>query len=348
VARVQARRTVAVSGGGGPQLHTEMGDTFESHDLVAEESTLFVHATRDPRGVRAAAADGTSPGSLPAAGRSTAPPLPATRTILARAGSENFPVAMRLLGRATARHLLAIYGFARLVDEIGDAAEGDRLALLDALESDLDAAFRRSASHPLLAFLARSIHELRLPRDPFVRLIDANRRDQSIADYPTFAELVGYCHLSADPVGELVLYVFGVATPERVLLSDRICTALQLIEHWQDVGEDFAAGRVYLPADSRERFGVSREDLAASTTSPALRALLAFEAGRARTLLDEGAPLVRTLGPRAAVAVAGYVGGGRAALRALERSGYDVLPQASRASRPARTAAILGTLRRRA
>ena len=115
------------------------------------------------------------------------------------------------------------------------------------------------------------MRERNLPRGPFVRLIEANRRDQVQAAYATFDDLVDYCTLSANPVGELVLYVFEVATPDRIALSDRVCTALQLVEHWQDVAEDFARGRVYLPAEDLERFGVTRADLArtAVTAGPA-------------------------------------------------------------------------------
>src|SRR5262249_42472603 len=149
-----------------------------------------------------------------------------------------------------------------------------------------------------------------LPREPFERLIAANRRDQVQLTYRTYAELVDYCDLSANPVGELVLYVFGAATEARIALSDKVCTALQLVEHWQDIAEDYdTRGRVSVPAEDLERFGV-----APGGVSPEL---LAFEIDRARALLDEGAPLVGTLRGRARIAVAGYVGGGRAALSAL-------------------------------
>ncbi|MDX6338442.1 MAG: hypothetical protein QOG05_5782, partial [Streptosporangiaceae bacterium] len=138
-------------------------------------------------------------------------------------------------------------------------------------------------------------------------------------------DLAGYCELSANPVGRIVLYVFGAATPERMILSDRVCTALQLAEHWQDVAEDFRAGRIYLPAEDMERFGCAESDLAAPSAGPRLRALMAFEVERARQLLDDGAPLVGNLHGSARVAVAGYVAGGRAALAAITGAGHDVL-----------------------
>jgi squalene synthase HpnC len=246
---------------------------------------------------------------------------------------------------------MAIYGFARLVDDIGDEAEGDRLALLDVLEADLDRVYDGEPRHPLMQRLALTVRACGMPRRPFERLIEANRRDQVQARYATFGELVGYCDLSANPVGELVLYVFGVATPERIELSDRVCTALQLVEHWQDVAEDFARGRVYLPAEDLERFGVTDADLQASDdsslspsgrrTGERLRELMAFEVARAHELLDEGAPLVGTLRGRARVAVAGYVGGGRANADAIVGAGYDVLAGPPKASGAARLRATL-------
>jgi squalene synthase HpnC len=260
--------------------------------------------------------------------RLVAASFPSADSVLARAPGENFAVSRALLGRRS-RHLRAIY-------ELGDASEGDRLALLDALEDDLGRAFAGTPRHQLLRVLADTVRECGLPKAPFLRLIEANRRDQLQQEYETFADLLSYCELSANPVGELVLHVFEAGTPDRIALSDRVCTALQLIEHWQDVGEDASRGRIYLPAEDRERFGVRRADLDARTTSPALRRLLAFESGRAYDLLASGRELVRSLHGRARLAVAGYVGGGRAALDALAASDYAVLEEDVRASRPRR------------
>ena len=259
--------------------------------------------------------------------------LPGEAAVLPLAAHENFPVALALLGRATRAHLTAIYGFARLVDQVGDEVSGDRLALLEALEQDLYRVFDGRPTHPLLRRLVPTVRACGLPRWPFLRLIEANRRDQRSVAYRTFDELLGYCALSANPVGELVLHVFGAATPERIELSDRVCTGLQLVEHWQDVAEDHRHGRVYLPAEDLERFGVA----AGAFDGDAYAQLLAFEIERARALLDEGAPLVGTLRGRARLAVAGYVGGGRAGLNALERG-------SRKASKPARVVATLRTL----
>jgi 15-cis-phytoene synthase len=271
--------------------------------------------------------------------------LPAPEEILPRAATENFSVASLLLGRRTRDHLYAVYGFARLVDQLGDDVAGDRLALLDALEHELGRAFEGTAEHPLLRNVGVLAREVGVPREPFLRLIEANRRDQRIRRYATFADLVDYCDYSANPVGELVLHVFGSATPERIELSNHVCTALQLVEHWQDVREDYAHGRIYLPAEDLERFEVEPEALAAPHASDRLRALLAFEAERAQSLLDRGAPLVRTLRGRARLAVAGYVGGGRATLDALRAARFDVLPRTPRAGRARRGLRTLEALR---
>lgn len=274
----------------------------------------------------------------------TAAADPAEEAILERAATENFSVAPLLLGRDTRSHLRAIYGYARLVDELGDEAEGDRLAVLDRFEDDLERAFEGTPEHPLLLRLAPTIRRLRLPRAPFVRLIDANRRDQQVGRYETYDELLAYCDLSANPVGELVLHVFGAATPENVALSDRVCSALQILEHMQDVEEDHRRGRIYLPAEDLARFGVAPRDLAAPHASDELRALVAFEVARARVLLEEGGALVGRLSGLARVAVAGYVGGGLAAADALEAARFDVLadtPRSGRARRMRRTLQVL-------
>jgi squalene synthase HpnC len=232
-------------------------------------------------------------------------------------------VAPRWLPRALRRDLLAIYGFARLADQLGDDVPGDRLTWLAELEAELDRALAGRARLPLLAELGATARAHRLPRAPFLRLIEANRRDQRVRRYATWRELEDYCALSANPVGHLVLALFGAATPERIALSDAICTALQLVEHCQDVREDHARGRVYLPADERARFGVEEAELGRAPASEALRELLAFEAERARALLRRGEALLPTLPPLARACVAGYAAGGHAALDALARSRFD-------------------------
>ncbi len=159
---------------------------------------------------------------------------PAAEAVMARAAGENFPVASRVLPRRARSHLLANYGFARLADELGDCEDippAERLGALDWLEAELDRAFRGAAGHPLLVRVGATVRECALSREPFVRLIEANRMDQRVSRYDTWQQLRGYCALSADPVGELVLGIFGLATPARIARSDSICTALQLAEH---------------------------------------------------------------------------------------------------------------------
>jgi squalene synthase HpnC len=245
------------------------------------------------------------------------------------AAGENFPVALRVLPARIRRHLYAVYGYARLVDDLGDEpvpGHVDRLAALDQVETQLrDLYAGRPVIHPVLYTLAGTSHDCDLPLAPMLRLIEANRVDQRVTRYATFDELLGYCALSANPVGELVLHVFGAATPRRVALSDRVCTALQLIEHLQDVAEDHRRGRIYLPRADLDRFGVTEADLAQPTAGRSVRDLISFTADRARTWLESGAPLVSSLHGWGRLAVSGYLAGGRAALAALADQGYDPL-----------------------
>ncbi|GAB1326360.1 squalene synthase HpnC [Streptomyces sennicomposti] len=265
------------------------------------------------------------------------------RATLDKAADENFPVAPFFLPRAWRTDLMAVYGFARLVDDIGDGdlAPGgadarllgvsatdaqDRLVLLDAFEADLRRVFDGAPRHPLLRRLQPTVRRCALPIAPFLGLIAANRQDQLVARYETWDDLLAYCELSANPVGRLVLGVTGTSTPERVRRSDAICTALQIVEHLQDVKEDLGRDRVYLPAEDMKRFHVQEADLAAPTAGASVRALVAYEAERARDLLNEGAPLVGSVHGRLKLLLAGFVAGGRAAVDAIAAAAYDVFP----------------------
>jgi squalene synthase HpnC len=252
--------------------------------------------------------------------------LPSRGAVMRRAEHENFTVASAVLGRRRQRHLMAIYGFARLVDDTGDEVAGDRAALLDLIEGELDSIYAgERPGHAVMSTLADTVWACGLPASPFRRLLEANRLDQLVTRYETFDQLLCYCQLSAAPVGELVLGVFHAATPERTLLSDRICAGLQITEHLQDVGEDYARGRIYLPLEDLARFGGTESDLPAWLETSAGHALIAFEARRAHSLLSDGAPLARTLPVRPRIAVAGFLAGGRTALEALGRAGDPVL-----------------------
>jgi squalene synthase HpnC len=284
-----------------------------------------------------------------------------------RAAGENFPVALRLLPASRRQYLMAVYGFARTADDIGDQAPPDQRArLLDELEADLRRLYagRDGARGPgadrdpgdesragtraradgdgdgppptlggdgaeprshVVGALGPAVADCGIPMQPFLNLVQANRQDQVVSRYQTFEDLLGYCRLSANPVGRIVLYVFGSFSRERAELSDSICTALQLAEHWQDVAEDLGAGRIYLPAQDMDTFGCTEQDLAQPSAPPRVRALIAFETRRARALLDAGAPLIGTLRGAARAAVAGYVAGGRAALAAIAAADHDVL-----------------------
>ncbi|MBY8840809.1 squalene synthase HpnC [Streptomyces sp. SP2-10] len=265
------------------------------------------------------------------------------RATLDKAASENFPVAPFFLPRVWRDDLMAVYGFARLVDDIGDgdlapggadarllgvSADGaeDRLVLLDAFEEDLRRVFDGTPHHPLLRRLQPTVRRRALTPEPFLGLIAANRQDQLVTRYETYDDLLAYCELSANPVGRLVLAVTGTSTPERIRLSDAICTALQIVEHLQDVAEDLRRDRIYLPAEDMKHFHVQEADLAAKTTGASVRALVAYEAQRARDLLNEGAPLVGSVHGRLKLLLAGFVAGGRAAIRAIAAAEYDVLP----------------------
>ena len=270
--------------------------------------------------------------------------LPPEAIVMAQAGTENFPVASRVLPRRVRGHLLALYGFARLVDDVGDEASGDRLALLDWLDAEVDRVYAGAPTVPVTARLAATVRACAIRPDPLRALIAANRQDQRITRYETIDDLFAYCELSANSVGRLVLAVLGAATPERVRLADAICTGLQLTEHLQDVVEDLDRGRVYLPLADLARFGCEVDDLRRRPAGAQVRSLLAFEVGRARSLLAAGAPLVRTLRGRPALAVAGFVAGGRAALDAIQRAGYDVSGGPPRPSRTMYARALAATL----
>lgn len=257
------------------------------------------------------------------------------------ASDENFPVVSRLLPRRQREHLMALYGFARLADDIGDESSGDRPAELDWLERELDLAFVGMATHPVLVRLQPTIRTCRLSRRPFVDLIEANRQDQTVVDFATWDDLLTYCALSANPVGRLVLAVFDADTPERVRWSDDVCSGLQVVEHLQDVGEDAHRGRIYLPAEDRARHSCLDADLLAPTASPRLRAVVAGLGDHARQLLGAGVPLARSLGGRPRWAVAGFCAGGLATLDALADAGHDVL---TRRVRPDRTRLMRHTI----
>lgn len=260
-------------------------------------------------------------------------PLAAFRSpgaeLRAQEAAENFPVALRVLPRAVRSGLRAVYDVVRTIDDLGDAPDrdpADRERDLEAFAADLASVW--SGGAPRAAVLRRLVPVVQrcgLPQEPFDRLVRANLQDQRVLRYPAFADLLDYCTLSAAPIGELVLHLFGQATAETVALSDRICAGLQIVEHLQDVAEDRRGGRVYLPGADLAAHGVREEDLDAATATPALRALLAAETDRVVTLLRAGTPLLGRLHGWARLAVAGYLAGGWAAVDGIRRVDHDVL-----------------------
>jgi squalene synthase HpnC len=261
-------------------------------------------------------------------------------TVARRARTENFPVASFLFPRRLRPHLRAVYGFARLVDILGDELEGDRLAALEELEREVEACYSGQPSWPVLQALQPTIGKFDLPREPFLRLIEANRIDQRVSEYETWDDLREYCRHSADPVGQLVLGLLRLDRDrELVAASDDVCTGLQLVNFLQDVPRDLELGRIYLPAEDRRRFGVTVLD----RPSAELLELLRYEAARARGLLAAGRLLQGRIGGRVGRAVGLFARGGLAALDALEGAEWDVFTQRPR---PSRTRLALAALSR--
>ena len=244
---------------------------------------------------------------------------------LAKTHYENFTVGSRLLPSDKRRHFYAIYAFCRFVDDLGDEFEGDRLQALDYWEVEVEACFSGTPTHPYMVAVWDTIRSFDIPREPFLRLIEANRMDQTTKRYATYADLDHYCRHSANPVGHLVLYVCGHRDEERQRLSDFTCTALQLANFWQDVARDHAMGRIYIPREDMDRFGYTEEQLAQGVVTDGFRSLIAFEVDRARDLFHRGLPLVDLVDGSLKLDVALFSKGGLSVLDSIERQGFDVL-----------------------
>lgn len=243
----------------------------------------------------------------------------------ARGRDENFTVVSWFLPRDLRPHFFALYAYCRWTDDLGDEAEGDRLALLDTWERDLRDCCAGRRTTPLFVALGATIDRHGIPEGPFLRLIEANRMDQRMTSFETYGELDRYCAHSATPVGQMVLAVLGYRDEERIRLSDATCTALQLANFWQDVSRDIAIGRVYIPAEDMRRFGYDAAGLHAGVVDDAFRALMAYEVDRARALFAEGRALEALVDRRARTDVRLFRLGGEAVLDAIERADYDVL-----------------------
>ena len=240
---------------------------------------------------------------------------------------ENFPVASWVLPRPLREPVAAIYAFARSADDIADEGElsdCERLIRLDAYALELDAIAAGEPSElPLFQRLAATIARHQLPLPPFHDLLEAFRQDVTKKRYADHAELMAYCSLSANPVGRLLLKLYGAESAHNLACSDAICSSLQLINHWQDIGSDWARGRVYLPREDLARFGVAEEEITAPPDTR-LRALLAFQVERARALMSEGEPLSRALPGRIGLELRLIVAGGLRILEKIEAVNYEV------------------------
>jgi squalene synthase HpnC len=241
---------------------------------------------------------------------------------LAETHYENFHVATWFLPKALRPHFHAIYAYCRVSDDLGDE---EALALLNLWNRELDACYAGRARHPVFVALAETIRECSIPKEPFADLLTAFRQDQVFVRYPTMRDVLAYCRYSANPVGRLVLYACGEADEERFKLSDATCSALQLANFWQDVGEDYARGRVYLPQEDMAFFRVSDQTIAEGVATPEFRGLLRYEVECARSLFEQGLPLIGMVNRDLAIDLDLFSRGGLEILRAIEDRDFDVL-----------------------
>ena len=265
---------------------------------------------------------------------------------LAKTHYENFTVGSWFLPRETSQHFYAVYAFCRFVDDLGDEYQGDRFEALDYWEQEVDRCYESTPRHPYMVALQQTIGAFDIPREPFLKLIQANRMDQTNQRYATYQDLDHYCQHSANPVGQLVLYVCGYRDAERQRLSDDTCTALQLANFWQDVARDFAMGRIYIPQEDMARFDYTENELAQGIANENFRRLMEFEVDRTRELFDNGLKLVGMLDGKLRLDVALFSLGGMKVLDAIERQNFDVLARRPTVSKAAKLRLMLGTVLR--
>jgi squalene synthase HpnC len=268
---------------------------------------------------------------------------------LARTHYENFSVATWFLPERLKQHFFNVYAYCRISDDLGDEV-GDpqqSLALLDQWEAELNQCYQGSPRHPVFVALQQTVGQLDIPQKPFADLLIAFRQDQAITRYESFADLLGYCLNSANPVGRLVLYVCGYRDEERQRLSDFTCTALQLANFWQDVAVDYRKGRIYLPLEELRQFGVSEQQIANGNASPEFRTLMKFEVERAREWFQRGLPLATMVDRALALDIELFSRGGQEILNSIERQGYDVLSRRPAISKPRKLGLVLGAAARK-
>ena len=240
---------------------------------------------------------------------------------------ENFIVGSIFLPKEKRQHIYNIYTFARIGDDLADEITDtdESLEALETYEHQLEACYNGDFHAPVFMALSRTIQEFGIPIEIFRRLLAAFKQDRVKNRYATFDEVLAYCRNSANPVGELFLYIFGYK--DRLLLpySDAICTALQLTNFWQDVNRDAAKDRIYIPQEDLERFGVPDGDIFSKHFSERFRTLLQFEINRTRNLFEKGKKLFHLLKKDILLDVRLFVAGGEAILNKIEKQDYDVL-----------------------
>jgi squalene synthase HpnC len=263
---------------------------------------------------------------------------------LARTHYENFSVATWFLPKRLRLHFSNVYAYCRISDDLGDEV-GDPAASLDLLnqwEDELNACYAGSPRHPVFVALAETVREFDIPSQPFSDLLEAFRQDQTVTRYRTFEDLLGYCRYSANPVGRLVLYVCGYRDAERQALSDFTCTALQLANFWQDVSLDYEKGRIYLPLQDLERYGVKENDIATTQNTSAFCEMMRFEVERAREWFSKGFPLAAKVDRDLAIDIELFTRGGQEMLKAIERQKYAVLGNRPVISKTRKLALVAG------
>jgi squalene synthase HpnC len=267
---------------------------------------------------------------LPAGSHGGVVSLPAARAYcrtLARSHYENFMVASALLPRELRQPMFHVYAYCRWADDLADEAGSTQLGLagVRGWREELHRCYAGEPRHPVFVALAETIAEFDLPIALFDDLLTAFEQDQTVTRYATYEEVLGYCRYSANPVGRLVLHLFGYRDDERMRLSDFTCTALQLANFWQDVARDLDKDRIYLPLDDMERFGYSEPELFARTENDAFRQLLRFQVERTRELFRQGEPLRDMVRRRLRLEIDMFSQGGLLVLRMIEAQGYNVL-----------------------
>ena len=283
---------------------------------------------------------------------------PATRPTLAEAQAwcrhlatthyENFHVATWFLPRRIRPYFESIYSFSRTADDLGDEVADTATAtrLLAEWRVMLDECYDHPerSIHPVFVALRQTIDETNVPRQLFDDLISAFEQDQRITHHESMASLIQYSRYSANPVGRLVLWVSGYHDEERAILSDKVCTALQLINFWQDIVEDWERNRRYLPADAMQRFGVTNDDIATRTFTPQFHAMMKYLVDYAATMLAEGGAIAQTVDAELAVTLRLFEQGGRAALDGIIAQDYDTLQKRPHVSSATKLKLLAGAL----